>query len=131
VCEDVECFWCETTHPADYLCPEAGEVLVKLKDRGGSFDAPTIELTDALDENVEGVLCSALGVKAFYTETLRVFRPGLAIQPIGLDGKHGTPLLLIDDERAIRRVGTLVDEMSRLAVRRARKAHEEHFGIKT
>jgi hypothetical protein len=124
---DAKCHWCETVHPVDYLCPEAGEVLKKLLEQGASYDAPTIELEDAVDENVEGILCQALAVKAFYTLTLGVYRPGIAVQPILLDGSHGKPFLMIDDERNIKRAGQLFQDMCALAIRRAGKAARDAF----
>lgn len=125
--KEIKCYWCETQHPPDYLCPAAGTVLEKLREKGASYDAPTIELPDAVDENVEGVLCQALAVKAFYTEVLNVHRPGIAVQPVFLDGNYGKPLLLIDTDENIKRAGRLMEDMCTLAVRRARKARDVAF----
>lgn len=123
------CTWCTEVHDATYLCNPAKMMLDKIAkssaDAASKFDLPTIELKNELEEDVEGILCQAIAVKAFYTDTLGVIRPGIALEGVMVDGRRITPLLLIDEDVAIRRAGRLFDDMAGLAVRRARRGREE------
>lgn len=128
---DTECTWCTRTHDMDFLCAPAKEVLHRLHEKSlasaESYDMPTVELTNEEGQDIEGVLVKAFGVRAFYTLTLGVYRPGIAIDPILLDDSRTKPLILIDDDVTMRRAGRLFDDMTSLAVRRARRARDEAF----
>lgn len=120
-----ECYWCHDKHSDDVLCAQARTVLDKLREKGATYEQPNVEITGGDDQEVAGTLCLALGVKAFWTTTLDIIRPGLAIQPIHLDESLGKPLILIDDDANIRRAGRMIDDMAGTAVRQARKARDE------
>lgn len=128
---DTRCNWCETVHDPHHICDAAKEVLDKLWEKSQSaaaaYDLPTMEFVDEIGANVEGSLCKAIAVNAFHTLTLGIYRPGIIIQPILLDDSRLKPLVLVDDDVHMRRVGRLFDDMTSLAVRRAKKARDEAF----
>lgn len=128
---DIDCAWCTETHGESWLCPEARRVLDQLRKQvmeGASrYDLPTLEFGNDAGGVVEGILCKALAVHGFYTDTLSIYRPGIAITPILMDETTIKPLVLVDDDTALRRIGRLLDQTATSAIRQARKARDEAF----
>lgn len=126
------CYWCQCEHEPSLLCDAASQVLDRLRDQimgaAARYDMPTVELTNDAGVEVEGVLVKAFAMRSFYVDTLGVYRPAIAIDPILLDDSTLKPLILIDsDGSVLRRCGRLFDEMCTMAIRKATKARDEAF----
>ena len=119
----VHCRYCENEHGDLLLCAPAKRVLDALYARGQQFDMPTIEFPEAItgpDALGDGtVLCAHLVAKAGIIPVAGYPRPALILTGQDIAGNVLPQWIVPGEGPDLRRIATLVHDMTEMAIRRA------------
>ncbi len=128
---NVHCRFCDDRHRPRFLCDPAKRVLDAMLDRGMSFNLPTLEFPEPLPGiegqlglNPDDQLASQIVAKAAVLPFAGTFKPALILT--GRAGDRVLPQWLYagnDDD--LRRLTTLVGDITEMAIRRAAQARTE------
>lgn len=119
------CRYCENEHGDLLLCAPAKRVLDALYAKGQRFDMPTVEFPepitgpDALGDGT--VLCAQMVVKAGIIPVAGYPRPALIFTGQDIAGNVLPQWVLPGEGPDLRRTARLVQDMTEMAIRRARE----------
>lgn len=120
------CPYCERQHAPRHLCDPAAAVLEALRERGQSFNMPTIELVDPVPAEDLGLDPGDTLVRQLVVQAAtipgpadHIIYPAIILTGTDTDGRRLPRWLYAGDGNDLGKVSKLVADMVRMAIRGA------------